>query len=70
MRPWLPLLLAMTQLPAPAVQPAPDLDTLGPRVGDTLPAFSLVDQDGKTRDFASLGGPNGLVLVFFRSADW
>ena len=35
--------------------------------------FCLVeapDQEGRQRDFQSLTGPNGLVLVFFRSADW
>ena len=42
----------------------------GPRIGETLPAFALQDQDGEPRDFASLKGPNGLVLVFYRSADW
>ena len=42
----------------------------GPRIGETLPAFALPDQDGRPRDFASLKGPNGLVLVFYRSADW
>ena len=44
--------------------------TLGPQVGQALPAFEATDQAGKPRDFASLKGPNGLVLVFFRSADW
>jgi len=48
---------------APAARP-------GPQVGDTLPAFSAPDQQGRLRDLASLGGPEGLVLVFFRSADW
>ena len=35
-----------------------------------LPGFSLTDQNGRTREFANLKGPKGLVLVFFRSADW
>ena len=42
----------------------------GPAVGDRLPAFEAIDQGGRTRTFASLRGPKGLVLVFFRSADW
>jgi peroxiredoxin len=42
----------------------------GPDVGAKIPGFSLLDQTGKTRDFAALKGPKGLVLVFFRSADW
>lgn len=42
----------------------------GPEVGAKIPDFSLPDQAGQSRDFASLKGPKGLVLVFFRSADW
>jgi peptidoglycan/xylan/chitin deacetylase (PgdA/CDA1 family) len=42
----------------------------GPAVGSRLPAFTARDQSGRTRSFADLRGPNGLVLVFFRSADW
>ncbi len=43
---------------------------LGPAVGQPLPAFETADQDGKPRSFENLRGPKGLVLVFFRSADW
>jgi peroxiredoxin len=42
----------------------------GPEPGSRIPAFSLPDQTGQTRDFSSLKGPKGLVLVFIRSADW
>ena len=42
----------------------------GPAIGDRLPAFEAVDQDGRPRTFESLRGPSGLVLLFFRSADW
>jgi peroxiredoxin len=42
----------------------------GPEVGSKVPDFSLPDQTGQVRRLASLGGPKGLVLVFFRSADW
>ncbi len=44
--------------------------TAGPQVGDAVPDFSLTDQTGADRDLASLMGPNGLMLVFSRSADW
>ena len=53
--------------PAPV---APDVRTLGPQVGATLPDFSLPDQQGRTRTLSSLMGPKGLVLVFNRSAEW
>lgn len=42
----------------------------GPEVGEKIPDFEAVDQSGATRDFASLAGEKGLLLLFFRSADW
>ncbi len=42
----------------------------GPEVGERIPAFQAVDQNGKTRSFDDLKGPNGLLLLFYRSADW
>ena len=42
----------------------------GPAIGQPLPAFALPDQGGRIQTFESLRGPQGLVLVFFRSADW
>lgn len=41
-----------------------------PSVGQSLPAFEAPDQTGRKRSFENLRGPKGLVLVFFRSADW
>ncbi len=55
---------------AAASAPRPDPMTIGPVVGQTLPAFEVKDSKGVTRTFESLKGPEGLVLVFFRSADW
>ncbi|MGH7935259.1 MAG: hypothetical protein ACREQN_19120 [Candidatus Binataceae bacterium] len=46
-----------------------DLKT-GPRVGEKVPQFTLPDQDGKQWTLDGLTGPNGLLLVFVRSADW
>lgn len=40
------------------------------RVGAPLPAFEAADQSGIVHTFQDLKGPNGLVLVVFRSADW
>lgn len=40
-------------------------------VGNKVPAtFAAVDSTGKARNFASISGKNGVVLVFFRSAAW
>ena len=55
---------------APPAARTVDLQTLGPQVGQRVPDFSLPDQDGHTRDLKSVAGPNGTMLVFFRSADW
>jgi len=54
-----------------APQPTlPDVQKLGPQVGTRVPDFTLLDQKGQSRTLASLMGPKGLMLVFFRSADW
>jgi hypothetical protein len=50
--------------------PLPDVQKLGPQVGTRVPDFTLLDQKGRSRTLASLMGPKGLMLVFFRSADW
>ena len=42
----------------------------GPELGASIPAFAAPDQEGRVRRFADLAGPNGLVLLFYRSADW
>jgi hypothetical protein len=47
-----------------------DTATIGTAVGATAAGFSLLDQSGKRHTVESLMGPQGLVLVFFRSADW
>src|SRR5688500_18873175 len=48
----------------------PDPATAGPKIGATVPAFSGVDQFGATQTLASVMGPQGAMLVFYRSADW
>jgi hypothetical protein len=47
-----------------------DASSIGLAAGTAAPGFKLKDQNGREQDFGSLTGPNGLVLVFFRSADW
>ena len=42
----------------------------GPEVGQMVPAFSAMDQDGRTQTLKSIIGPKGAMLLFFRSADW
>ena len=47
-----------------------DVARLGPQVGDRIGDFRLQDQSGTARTLDALMGPNGLMLVFSRSADW
>ncbi len=61
------MILVAAQAAAPA---RPNPMDLGPAVGQPLPAFLATDQNGVVRNFDSLKGPNGLMLLFFRSADW
>ena len=42
----------------------------GPAIGEQVPDFTLPDQYGTQRTLQDLMGPNGLLLVFSRSADW
>ncbi|MCZ2149401.1 MAG: redoxin domain-containing protein [Bryobacterales bacterium] len=42
----------------------------GVKVGEPMPAFSLPNQNGEAQTLETLRGPKGLMLVFFRSADW
>ncbi len=46
-------------------------DDLGPPLGTKAPDIGTrLDQTGKPRTLADLMSKNGLVLLFFRSADW
>jgi hypothetical protein len=65
---WLPLRAQNTGA-RPAREPI-DVSRLGPQVGEQIPDFSLPDQTGRIWTRGSIGGPNGAMLVFFRSADW
>jgi peroxiredoxin len=47
-----------------------DSAALGIAAGAKAPGFELPDQAGHKRSLASLMERRGLVLVFFRSADW
>ncbi len=42
----------------------------GPDIGQQVPAFSADDQKGRNQTLKSVMGPKGVMLVFFRSADW
>ena len=63
-------LTIMGTLMAAALGLAADHVPTGPAVGSTVPALEMKDLNGKTQTLSSLSGSKGLMLVFFRSADW
>ena len=66
----LSLTLVLALAAVGTAQELPEVEQFGPQVGDIVPAFSLTDQNGQTQTLESLMGPNGMMLVFSRSADW
>lgn len=58
------------ELHAAHVKATNDGYATGPEPGQRIPAFALPDQHGALRSLPNLSGPNGLLLVFYRSADW
>jgi hypothetical protein len=58
------------ELQAKHVNATNDAYATGPEPGQRIPEFTLPDQDGAARSLPNLAGPNGLLLVFYRSADW
>ncbi len=42
----------------------------GPEVGERVPDFTLPDCSGRSWSLPELLGPEGLLLLFHRSADW
>lgn len=61
------LLTSIALLAAPAIAAS---ITIGPAIGARAPAITAAAIDGKPASVAKMAGPNGLVLVFFRSAEW
>ena len=55
--------------PANAIEPVTAIERALP-VGARAPAFTATDSEGRDRALETLCGPNGVVLLFFRSADW
>ena len=64
------VLLAATTVSGQPAPPKIDVTKLGPRVGERIADFRLQDQNGSAWTRDTLMGPNGLMLVFSRSADW
>jgi hypothetical protein len=52
------------------VSPARAEIATGPEIGTKIPDISTYDQHGKMRTFEDLSGPQGLLILFYRTADW
>jgi hypothetical protein len=64
------LLMVFSTMATAQIRTPVDVSALGPRVGELVPDFSLTDQNGETQTLDSVKGPNGIILLFHRSADW
>ena len=42
----------------------------GPKIGERIPDFAALDQNGALVGFDDIKGPNGAMILFHRSADW
>jgi len=62
--------LGLATLPAWAADREQSVLNTGPDIGDPIPPFAVADSGGKPQTFETLRGPNGLLLLFTRSADW
>lgn len=71
---WLLGFSLHAQTPRGGSQPENWMETAptstGPEVGQKIPPFRGIDQNGRVQDFNSIKGPQGAVIMFNRSADW
>ncbi len=42
----------------------------GPEIGERIPDFEALDQNGDLVSLSDVMGPDGAMVVFVRSADW
>ena len=42
----------------------------GPEIGERIPDFEALDQNGNLVSLSDVMGPDGAIVVFIRSADW
>ena len=63
-------LLAVCAMTVTCLPNASAQHIIGLQPGVKAPQIALADYTGKPQSLSSLTGPNGLLLLFFRSADW
>jgi len=59
-----------SQSQSPESEATPDFAHLGPAAGSMMPDFRVPDEHGNPHRLKDLLGPNGALILFFRSADW
>ena len=64
------LAIALLAFMPPLSEAADAPISTGPDVGTPIPEFEARDQHGVLRSFEDLSGPEGLMLLFYRTADW
>ena len=71
---WLAAVPLLAQSQGGGFQPEPWMEaaptSTGPALGEKIPFFRALDQNGHWQDFNSIRGPKGAVIMFNRSADW
>ena len=62
--------LALAQNPLVDIPVGDEGMVTGPEIGERIPDFTALDQNGSLLDFDDIKGPNGAMILFHRSADW
>ncbi len=63
------ILLSLTFFSIPSFAKSVSID-VGPTVGDKAPSLMVIDEYKTTVSFDDLTAERGLIILFFRSADW
>jgi peroxiredoxin len=63
------ILLSLTLFSIPSFATSVSID-VGPKVGDKAPSLTVIDHNNKTMNIDELTADKGLIILFFRSADW
>ena len=57
-------------LASTAVSAKTNLTDIGPKIGEKAPAITAIDTKKQTVNIKQLSRDKGLIILFFRSADW
>jgi peroxiredoxin len=67
--PILTILLSLLLFSVPSYSKSISID-VGPSVGDKAPALTVIDNNNIAVSISDLTAKKGLIVLFFRSADW